>query len=399
MDQREESGKDESRKRKSVPVDDKTSTLGVASFGSKKKRNAVVWTEDDDAALAKAMTEVLDQASSDSEEDWDEIADKVPGKTAVQCLKRHLEIEGKRTKTGSTETRDLTPATTSTSRPTQQLASIPKNQSESDGIIASWSTEDTELLTRLVEAFQNSAPRWNEISTNFANHSAIDCLAKWQSITNPPVIKGKGSWTPEEDQILIQKREELGRKWCQIAKFLPGRQGKQCRERFVNHLNPHLKKGEWTDDEEAVLIAYHKKFGNRWASIAKQLEGRSDNDVKNHFYSTIKRKFNTQGEEVRIHLTIFLSRSLLFTPANLAHDCRSRGESPNARQRKTIRTKACSTSTSCNVQPCTRTSSRTESDVCLPPTPPVPPWTSPPTSASPLLVSSLLSSSRSSANV
>lgn len=112
------------------------------------------------------------------------------------------------------------------------------------------------------------------------------------------VIKGKGSWTPEEDAILRDKRALYGRKWAKIASHLPGRQGKQCRERYVNHLDPNLKKGEWTDDEEAILIASHQRNGNRWAVIAKELPGRSDNDVKNHWYSTIQRKFQMHGKDV-----------------------------------------------------------------------------------------------------
>jgi Myb superfamily proteins, including transcription factors and mRNA splicing factors len=63
-----------------------------------------------------------------------------------------------------------------------------------------------------------------------------------------------------------------------------------------------LKKGEWTDDEEAILIALHEHHGNRWANIAKDLPGRSDNDIKNHWYSTIQRKFQTHGREVSIAL-------------------------------------------------------------------------------------------------
>lgn len=102
----------------------------------------------------------------------------------------------------------------------------------------------------------------------------------------------------EEDLILRQMKEKYGKKWAKIAAHLPGRQGKQCRERFVNHLDPQLKKGEWTDDEEAILIAMHEHHGNRWANISKQLPGRSDNDVKNHWYSTIQRKFQQHGKDV-----------------------------------------------------------------------------------------------------
>ncbi|KAJ8604835.1 hypothetical protein CTAYLR_001048 [Chrysophaeum taylorii] len=106
-----------------------------------------------------------------------------------------------------------------------------------------------------------------------------------------PLIKGKGSWTQEEDDMLRRKVNEFGRKWARIAKHLPGRVGKQCRERYVNHLDPNLKKGEWTDDEEKILIQVHAKLQNKWAEIAKNLPGRSDNDCKNHWYSTIQRKY------------------------------------------------------------------------------------------------------------
>jgi hypothetical protein len=64
-------------------------------------------------------------------------------------------------------------------------------------------------------------------------------------------------------------------------------------------LDTELKKGEWMDDEEAILIAMHEHYGNRWANISKNLPGRSDNDVKNHWYSTIQRKFAQHGRNVR----------------------------------------------------------------------------------------------------
>lgn len=322
---------------------------GAASRGSGSK-SALVWTAEEDDALRKAV-EHDGLENGEEEEDWDEIASKVPAKSAVQCLKRHLILKAKGKTAppnsavkeehqqlgsplpdaaagagaaGAAGTPGTYPQYPQYAQPfaaTEQHhfpdakrqktgednsyapASAANGGSSGNGSDAAaaqqrWSEEEMELLRKLVEQYKDSAPRWNEIAANFCDYNAIECLTKWQSLTNPPVIKGKGSWTSEEDQILREKRVLYGRKWAKIAAHLPGRQGKQCRERFVNHLDPELKKGEWTDDEEAILIAMHEHHGNRWANIAKQLPGRSDNDVKNHWYSTIQRKFQQHGKDV-----------------------------------------------------------------------------------------------------
>jgi Myb-like DNA-binding domain len=162
-----------------------------------------------------------------------------------------------------------------------------------------WTLHEHQRLRSLVEKYRNTAPPWDEISTNFFDRSATDCLAAWHSITKPPVIKGKGSWTPEEDQMILKLRHHYGPKWAQIATHLPGRQGKQCRERFVNHLDPEVRKGEWSHEEETLLISLHQQHGNKWATICKHLPGRSDNDTKNHWYSNIQRRIQRDGLEVR----------------------------------------------------------------------------------------------------
>ena len=103
-------------------------------------------------------------------------------------------------------------------------------------------------------------------------------------------------WNKDEDKKVFELVEKYGtKKWSLIGSNLEGRTGKQCRERWHNHLNPQIKKETWSSKEDDTIIEIHKKVGSRWSEIAKSLPGRTDNSIKNRWYSMMRRVNRQQG--------------------------------------------------------------------------------------------------------
>ncbi|XP_071698722.1 transcription factor MYB61-like [Rutidosis leptorrhynchoides] len=113
----------------------------------------------------------------------------------------------------------------------------------------------------------------------------------------------KGLWSPEEDEKLIRHITKFGHGcWSSVPK-LAGleRCGKSCRLRWINYLRPDLKRGTFSQQEEKLIIELHAVLGNKWSQIAAQLPGRTDNEIKNLWNSSIKKKLRQRGIDPNTH--------------------------------------------------------------------------------------------------
>jgi hypothetical protein len=98
-------------------------------------------------------------------------------------------------------------------------------------------------------------------------------------------------FTSEEDALLCRLMfERHFSTWIEVAAYLPGRSARQCRDRWANYLCPYNKNAAWTEDEDALLVEKVKELGCRWTTIAKSFDGRSENNVKNRWYTHLKPK-------------------------------------------------------------------------------------------------------------
>jgi hypothetical protein len=130
---------------------------------------------------------------------------------------------------------------------------------------------------------------WKAAERQFPGKSSQQIFERWTKVLDPSVHKG--SWTRQEDETIIRFVQANGCKsWTKLAKLLSGRIGKQCRERWLNHLDPTISRGPWTPEEDKQLMLLHEQYGNRWSQIAALMPNRADNMIKNRWYSTLAKK-------------------------------------------------------------------------------------------------------------
>lgn len=200
-----------------------------------------------------------------------------------------------------------------------------------------WTREEDTLLIELARKYNYK--NWKGISSNFEDKTSLQCFSRYKRI-RPGIIKG--SWTRDEDDKIMELVGKYGKSWSKISKVLVSRNGKQIRDRFINILDPNIKKGKFSHEEDVKLVSLYKKLGPRWATISKFFDNRTADMIKNRFHSSIKKNMNFY-EDLELDYPIKYSKTIStakssrinsFENYNNIEDCKNNLKSEEENSRK-----------------------------------------------------------------
>ncbi|EAY01714.1 Myb-like DNA-binding domain containing protein [Trichomonas vaginalis G3] len=120
------------------------------------------------------------------------------------------------------------------------------------------------------------------------------------SCSKPPDLTKRKRFSKEEDMRLKQLVSGgRDRSWDQIAREMPGRTARQCRDRYNKYLFKEISSASWTSEEDEIILQMHKIHGPKWSLISKSLDGRSGNNVKNRWYKFLsKQQSNSANPQI-----------------------------------------------------------------------------------------------------
>jgi len=145
-----------------------------------------------------------------------------------------------------------------------------------------WTAEEDEQLRHAVA--KHKEQNWKAIAKMVENRDHVQCLQRWKKVLQPGLKKGM--WKKEEDELLMKLMMTTKPKnWADVAAKVPGRTAKQCRERWSLNLDPTINHDAWTAGEDDLLDRLHAEMGNKWSEIKRFLPGRTENGVKTRFKS------------------------------------------------------------------------------------------------------------------
>lgn len=160
----------------------------------------------------------------------------------------------------------------------------PKRQKPSPKISrerAPWTPEEDNLLRLAVQLYGDKTEKWAKIAACVPGRTNKNCRKRWFHSLDPSLRKG--AWTDEEDQLLREGVIKYPNQWSKIADTLEGRTDDQCAKRWRESLDPAIDRSEWTEAEDKRLMEKYEEFGSRWQKIAQFFDGRPGLHCRNRW--------------------------------------------------------------------------------------------------------------------
>ncbi|KAG8894469.1 hypothetical protein FRC00_008925 [Tulasnella sp. 408] len=260
------------------------------------------WSAEELSALRRAVHEStiltedqedegeIEETASEPAVDWIQVSEKLGGtRVAAECLRQWFKLGGGQRfpaeelssmlPEGSAEpTRGVSAAVSelgdiSTAGAGSSTEGKVKGKKKEGNPGQAWTEEEDQALLDLVSSHGKN--NWSFVASMLPSaRSARQCSDRYRNSLDPSIRRAK--WTKEEDDNLAKAVAELGPKWSKVKQFVPGRTGAQCRERWVNQVDPSIKRTDFTEEEDAQLIEL-KAQGLDWPAIAAEIGGRTDN--------------------------------------------------------------------------------------------------------------------------
>ena len=190
-----------------------------------------------------------------------------------------------------------------------------------------WTKEEDDALAEAIKEFKGR--NWRLVAERIPGRSSVQCIHRWNKIAAPGLKKGQ--WDKDEDQKLLEWVKKFGTSnWGEAPTYIQGRSCKQCRERWVNVLNPEICHDKWTPEEDKKIFQCFHTYGAQWTTIASHFPGRTENSVKNRFY-TCKRSMTYHRKKLEN------SAKILEMTKNLSSTKEFKDVHPNANPQNLLR--------------------------------------------------------------
>ncbi|KAG9299136.1 hypothetical protein G9A89_020449 [Geosiphon pyriformis] len=202
-----------------------------------------------------------------------------------------------------------TPTSNSSSRP-----SSPSLVNQKPPVYTKWTEEEDQLLRAAISIY--GPHKWSLIAAHVPNRTPMQCSTRWLGALNPTIHKGR--WTPEEDAALKEAVAEYvdlidsdGNPqpipWNKIAARIPHRTGIQCQARWSEALDPRVRKGKWSPEEDEILKEGVRRFGRCWIRIAEMIDGRTQRQCRTRWVQIKNKQAKLERDAIAAVTTVAVS--------------------------------------------------------------------------------------------